>query len=164
MLRSWFAADIPVITSCLSKEHGSHPKSTLRCHRPSPASLAQQAWVSCSPQTAKAAFYGGGGISKLIRKFPKGSQLPVSRRPGEGRVSRHTLQHSTDISGLGDLAAAIISSPERALPFPQLFFLGELKPLFTAVWFVPLLAPSSPRLSLQSRGPAGTLFTPCSWC
>lgn len=99
----------------------SWSKPALRCHHPPPAPLVQQACVSCTPQTAKAAFLGGGGISKF-RKFPQGARLVVSRCPGEGRVSRPALQHSTDISGRGKPAAAIIYSPGRALPCPQLFF------------------------------------------
>lgn len=103
--------------------------------------LPQPPWpnrpcVSCTPQTAKAAFLGGG-ISKF-RKFPQGAWLAVSWCPGEGRVSRLALQHSTDISGRGKPAAAIIYSPERALPCPQLFFLfffffASLNPTYSCV-------------------------------
>lgn len=89
VLQSWFADTIPAFPSCFSKECSSHRKATLRCCCPPAAPPAQQAPVSCTPQTANSAF--------LRETFQNSVNFPARQCPGEGWVSHHALQHSTSI-------------------------------------------------------------------
>lgn len=95
--------------------------------------------------------------------FPKGGRLPVSQCPGEGRVSRPALQHSAAFRVSASQSLPLFPVQRELCLFHSSSFSVSLSPTYSCV-ICAFFGLSSPRLSLQSQGPAGTLFTLCSWC
>lgn len=75
------------------------------------------------PSNSSGCFLWGGHLK--ISDISLRDQLPASRCPGEGRVSRHTAAQHLHLGSW----RGIISYSDTALPFPHLFLLFcELKP------------------------------------